>query len=188
MGIRDLRRPSRLGAIGFLLVVMAIASACQPGPYPIDILPEMHYQVSQRMLEPDRLAPPSDAIPTNARLPLGYSTNAAHTPMTWEQAATRTNSVPRDQGLERGRQLFAVNCAACHGKDGHGQSVVAEHFRARGFVPPVDFTSQRAQSRSDGQLYWIIVNGLGNMPPFGDLLTDEDVWSAVYAIREVQGR
>lgn len=176
--MRDLPRPSLLGGVGFLLTVMAIASSCTPGPYPLDVFPEMHYQPSQRILEPDRLSPPPDSVPTSGR----------RVPMTFEQAGPLTNSVPRAQGLERGRQVLAVNCAACHGKDGHGQSIVAEHFKARGFVPPVDFTSQRAQSRTDGQLYWMIVNGLGNMPPFGDLLTDDDVWSAVYAIREVQGR
>jgi mono/diheme cytochrome c family protein len=176
--MRVFRQPSRLGALGFLLAVVAVASACQPGPYPLDVLPEMHYQVSQRILEPDRLAPPPDSVPTSGR----------RVSLAFDQAGALTNPVPRTQGLERGRQVFAVNCSACHGKDGHGQSVVAEHFKARGFVPPVDFAAARTQSRTDGQLYWIVVNGLGNMPPFGDLLTDDEVWSAVYAIREVQGK
>ena len=172
------RQRSRLVPLGLLLVAVAVSTACKAGPYPLDVLPEMHYQVSQRVLEPDRLAPPPDSVPTTGR----------RVPMTFDQAGSLTNPVQRSTGLDRGRQVFAVNCAACHGKDGHGDSVVAEHFKARGFVPPVDFTSARAQGRSDGQLYWIIVNGLGNMPTFGDLLTDDDVWSAVYAIREVQGR
>jgi mono/diheme cytochrome c family protein len=178
VGVRTFRAPHRLAALGLLLAVVAVGAACKPGPYPLDVLPEMHYQVSQRILEPDRLLPPPDSVPTTGRRP----------PLTFDQAAAIGNPVPRAPGLERGRQVFAVNCAACHGKDGHGQSVVAEHFRARGFVPPVDFSSARAQNRTDGELYWIIVNGLGNMPPFGDLLQDDDIWSAVYAIREVQGR
>jgi mono/diheme cytochrome c family protein len=169
---------TRLAALALLVGVTTLAAACQPGPYPLDVLPEMHYQVSQRLLEPDRLAPPPDSVPTTGR----------RVPVTFEQAGTMTNPIPRAQGLERGRQLYAINCAACHGRDGRGQSVVAEHFKARGFAPPVDFTSARAQGRTDGELYWIIVNGMGNMPPFGDLLRDDEVWSAVHAIREVQGR
>lgn len=178
MAVKIFQTLGRLAALGLLLAVVAMGAACRPGPYPIDVLPEMHYQVSQRLLEPDRLLPPPDSVPTTGR----------RVPITFDQAAALTNPVPGPQGLERGRQVFAINCAACHGTDGRGQSVVAEHFKARGFVPPVDFSSARAQNRTDGQLYWIIVNGMGNMPPFGDLLQDDEIWSTVYAIREVQGR
>ncbi len=169
---------TRLGRLGLLVVVVAISTACQPGPYPFDVLTEMHYQQSQRILEPDRLLPPPDSVPTSGR----------RVPITFDQAAAVSNPVQRAPGLDRGHQVFAVNCAPCHGRNGDGQSVVAEHFKARGFVPPVDFRDTRAQGRADGELYWIIVNGLGNMPPFGDLLPDDDVWSAVYAVREIQGR
>jgi mono/diheme cytochrome c family protein len=178
MLVKVLVTRGRLAALSFLIGASILIAACQPGPYPLDVLPEMHYQVSQRLLEPDRLAPPPDSVPTTGR----------RVAISFDQAATMTNPVPGPQGLERGRQVYAVNCAACHGRDGHGQSVVAEHFRARGFVAPVDFSSARAQNRTDGELYWIIVNGLGNMPPFGDILQDDDIWSTVYAIREVQGR
>jgi mono/diheme cytochrome c family protein len=75
----------------------------------------------------------------------------------------------------------------CHGRDGRGESEVARRFAAAGFVAPVDFSTSRVQQRSDGELYWIITNGLGNMPPFGDLLTEEQTWSAVYVIRESRG-
>lgn len=151
---------------------------CAPGAYPIDIFPEMHYQVSQRLLEPDRLAPPSGAVPVTGR----------RASITFEQAGALSNPVQRARGLEQGRQVFNVNCAMCHGKDGRGESEVARRFAAAGFVPPVDFTSARAQQRSDGQLYWIVTHGLGNMPPFNELLTEDQTWSVVHIIREVQGR
>ena len=178
MGVTPLRHHGRVVALAVFLATMVVGAACTPGPYPLDILTEMHYQQSQRMLEPDRLLPPPDSVPTSGR----------RVPITFEQAGPLTNPVQRTQGLERGRQVYAVNCAPCHGRDGRGQTLVGEHFRARGFVAPVDFTSPRPQGRTDGELYWIIVNGLGNMPPFGDLLHDDEVWATVHAIREVQGR
>jgi mono/diheme cytochrome c family protein len=33
-----------------------------------------------------------------------------------------------------------------------------------------------------------MTNGLGGMPPFGNLLTDQERWTLVYFVREVQGR
>ena len=49
------------------------------------------------------------------------------------------------------------------------------------------FLSASVRERSDGQLYWLIVNGIGNMPPFHDLLTEEEVWGLVGYVRSVQG-
>ncbi len=162
-----------------IVAVALLATACFPGTYTIDIFPEMHYQAFQRRLEPERLAPPAGAVPVTGGRPT----------FTFEQAAALSNPVPRTpQTQERARQLFAVNCAICHGPDGRGQSVVAQHFVQAGFVPPADLASPRVRQRTDGQLYWIVAHGLGNMPPFQDLLTDEQLWTVVYLIREVQGQ
>ncbi|MBI4491336.1 MAG: cytochrome c [Chloroflexi bacterium] len=177
-----------------------LAAACTSGQYPLDLFPEMHYQASQRRLEPDRLAPPEGAVPFQGRSsgPELYGPTSAATPapaervaqpaLTFTEAATLQNPVPRTPDtMERARQVFRVNCALCHGQDGHGQSVVAQYFAQAGFVPPVDFASQRVRARADGQLYWIVTNGLGNMPPFANLLAEEERWMVVYVIREVQG-
>jgi mono/diheme cytochrome c family protein len=154
-----------------------LLTACNPGSYAVDIFPEMHYQPSHRRLEPDRRAPPDDAVPVTGGRP-------RHT---FEQAAGLPNPAPRSQEtLQRARQVYAVNCGMCHGADGRGQSLVAGYFRAAGQVPPVDFAGDRVRGRSDGQLYWIVINGLGNMPPFDDLLDEADIWALVHLIREVQ--
>ena len=75
-----------------------------------------------------------------------------------------------------------------HGRDGKGQSVVSQHFQRAGRVPPVDLTGPRAAGRTDGELHWLVTNGLGGMPPFGSLLSDEERWLIVNFIRETQGR
>jgi mono/diheme cytochrome c family protein len=156
-----------------------LAAACNPGAYPVDLFPEMHYQPSQRRLEPRRLAAPDGAVPVTGARPR----------LTFEQAGGLQNPVPRSpETLERARQVYRVNCAMCHGPKGDGQSVIAGFFKGAGVVPPVDFAGERARARSDGQLYWIVANGLGNMPPFGSLLTEEELWTVVHFIREAQQR
>ena len=164
-----------------LLVFLPLAlllSGCYPGAYPIDIFIEMHYQQSQRRLEPSRLAPHPEAVPITGRRPM----------LTFEQAGQLQNPIQRNQqSQQRAARLYQVNCAMCHGADGRGQSPVSQRFQQAGFVPPVDFAGPRATSRNDGQLYWIVTNGLSNMPPFGDLLTDDERWLMVQQIRQFQG-
>ena len=153
-------------------LLLLAAVACGPTAYPADVFPEMHYAPSVRRLEPQRAAPPSDAVAVNGSTP--------H--LSFDEASSLTNPVARTpESLQRAQDLARVNCSACHGPDGHGQGPVATYFSP---VPPVDFRSVRVRNRTDGQLFWIVANGLGNMPAFRDLLSEDDLWSVVLFIRQ----
>ena len=160
------------------ILLLLVSTACNPGAYPVDAFNEMHYSPAHRRLEPDRLASPPDAVPRSGGAP----------DYTWDQASTLGNPIVRNpQNLQRAAQLYQVNCAACHGVDGHAQTTVADHFKRAGFVPPVDLADARVRDRTDGQLYWIVGHGLGDMPAFRRLLTDDELWTVVYFVRQVQG-
>ena len=157
-----------------------LLAACTPtGAYPIDFFYEMHYQQSDRRLEPSRIPPPQGSVPITGGTP-NY---------TWDQVTSLANPVPRNaQTHARAQQLFDVNCSMCHGQNADGNSYIAQQFTAAHQYPPVDLHSDRVVSRTDGQLYWIITNGEGNMPTFHNLLTDDDRWAMVDYIRDLQGR
>jgi cytochrome c553 len=155
-----------------LLAVCLIGTACGPTTYPADVFPEMHYQPSARRLEPQRRSPPADAVPVSGSTP--------H--LSFDEASSLSDPVPAAaDALQRAAHLARVNCAACHGADGHGQGPVAAYFSP---VRPVDFRSDRVRNRSDGQLFWIIANGLGNMPAFRTLLSEQELWTVVLFVRE----
>ena len=166
--------------IGSVATLSLIAAGCNTGSYPLDVFPEMHYQPPHRPLEPQRLSPPDGAVPISGAAPR----------LTFDQVAGLENPVAgTPEGLERARRVYQVNCAMCHGPDGRGGGTLASYY-ARGAaapVPPTDLASPRVRARTDGQLWWIVRHGLGNMPPFADLLAEDEVWLAVRFIREVQG-
>jgi mono/diheme cytochrome c family protein len=158
-----------------------IVVGCNTGSYPLDVFPEMHYQPSQRALEPDRRSPPDGAVPIGGGAPR----------LTFEQAAGLANPLARTPETgAAGRRVYEVNCVVCHGGDGRGGGAMAAYYGrgAAAPVPPTDLASPRVRARTDGQLWWIVRRGLGNMPPFEDLLTEDEVWLVVQLIREVQGR
>jgi hypothetical protein len=155
-----------------LLSICLMLTACGPTTYPADVYPEMHYQPSVRRLEPQRPSPPADAVPVTGSTP--------H--LSFDDASSLSNPVAgTPEALQRARDLTRVNCAACHGADGHGQGPVAAYFSP---VRPVDFRSDRVRNRSDGQLFWIVANGVGNMPAFRSLLSEQELWTVVLFIRE----
>lgn len=173
-----------LAALFFLL-----ATGCRPAPlYPRDIFPEMHYQQSYRSQEPPRLAPPADSVPITGR-EVSYGLI---------QVVGLKNPVPATpQTLTEAKELFRINCAACHGANGRGDGFVGGYFRRANTEPPVDFASERVKSRTDGELFWAITNGFNEvadlrgvtrMPSFRALLTEKQRWTLVHFIRTAGGQ
>jgi len=86
--------------------------------------------------------------------------------------------------IQRGRADFSHYCVVCHGLDGHATGVPF----AAALDPPVpDLGSAAVQSYSDGQLHWILENGLApsGMPAGRGLLNDDEMWRIVLYLRHL---
>jgi mono/diheme cytochrome c family protein len=84
-----------------------------------------------------------------------------------------------------GRLHFADHCAVCHGNDGSGETPMG-----RGMYPkPPDLRAEHTRKLSDGELFWIIENGVRftGMPAFGggEHNNPEDSWKLVRFIRHL---
>jgi len=78
---------------------------------------------------------------------------------------------------------FADHCASCHGNDGSGNTEMG-----RRFYPPVpDMRLPATQQLSDGELYYVIHNGVrwSGMPAWGEAENDPDSWKLVLFIRHL---
>jgi len=91
------------------------------------------------------------------------------------------------QNIADGREMFSRYCFACHGFDGQGTGV--PFFET--VSPPIpSLASANVQAYSDGQIYWIIKNGLwpSGMPASEGILDDDEMWSLVLYIRHLPAR
>jgi cytochrome c len=86
--------------------------------------------------------------------------------------------------IENGRVAFSHYCAACHGLDGQNSGVP---FADRMEPPVPELNSRQVQSYKDGQLKWLIDNGISpsGMPGSSGILTDSEIWSIVVYIRHL---
>jgi mono/diheme cytochrome c family protein len=88
--------------------------------------------------------------------------------------------------LSRATAHFADHCASCHGNDGRGNTLIG-----RGLYPkPPDMTERSTQNLTDGEIYYIIENGIRftGMPAFGEESgNDKDLesWDLVHFIRHL---
>jgi S-disulfanyl-L-cysteine oxidoreductase SoxD len=91
---------------------------------------------------------------------------------------------PTAANIALGQQNFSHYCFACHGLDAQNTGVPF----ADAMSPPVpSLASSGVQAYSDGQLHWIIANGLwpSGMPASRGILDDEEVWSIVLYVRHL---
>lgn len=87
------------------------------------------------------------------------------------------------QVLSEVRAHFADHCAICHGNDGSGKTEIGQNL----YPKTPDLRQSETQNLTDGQIYYIIHNGirLTGMPAWGGPGKDDDSWELVLFIRHL---
>jgi mono/diheme cytochrome c family protein len=83
-----------------------------------------------------------------------------------------------------GKEAFSHYCVACHGMDGQNTGVP---FADRMSPPVPSLASKEVQQYTDGQLKWVIDNGIwpSGMPGSKGTLSDDEIWSIVLFLRNL---
>ena len=83
--------------------------------------------------------------------------------------------------IAQARDHYADHCAVCHDFDGSGDTKIS-----KGMYPPApDMRAERTQSLTDGELFYIIKEGIrfSGMPGFGG--SNDENWKLVQFIRHL---
>lgn len=99
------------------------------------------------------------------------------------------------------REIFNDACAVCHGKSGRGDGERAytkqpapQYFVSEGQPAPMNLTDPQLMARFNddflfslikkGKIGAIMEDGFDTMQPFGQVLSDKEIWSVIRYIRE----
>jgi mono/diheme cytochrome c family protein len=100
------------------------------------------------------------------------------------RAPNRTNPLPATpENLRRGLAHFRENCVLCHGAPGVDPGEIGQ-----GLNPGApDLTLPRVQARTDGQLFWLVDEGIKmtGMPAFGPTHDENEIWKIVAFLRHL---
>ena len=164
-----MRRGTLLILLGIALVVIAIASAASL----------LHGGLSAK------------ATPT--RLEAFVARNARHLAIPRNARQTHNPVLDAPEVQREARLHFADHCAICHGNDGSGDTPIGNGL----YPKPPDLRKPATQELSDGELFWIIENGVRftGMPAFssngdhdhamGNHGGGQDSWKLVHFIRHL---
>jgi cbb3-type cytochrome c oxidase subunit III len=87
----------------------------------------------------------------------------------------------RDALVEKGREVYAANCANCHGADGRGKTQLGEAVEA----PDLTDAAWRKKVGAS-RMAASVARGRGRMPGFDRALTREEIAAVVAYVRALK--
>jgi len=129
----------------------------------------------------------SRAVPSKIEAAIARSAHRLAIPS--DAKSAQNPVIASEQDLRFARLHFADHCAACHDNDGSGQTMYGKGLYPR----PPDLRLPATQDLSDGELFWIIENGVRftGMPAFASAGDHDghggalDSWKLVHFIRHL---
>jgi len=111
----------------------------------------------------------------DSHLPTGYTIPA--------QEVQRANPVkPTEFSIAAGAKYYSSQCAMCHGKDGDGKGDLAVQLELK---MPDYRKAESLAPFTDGELFYILTNGMGKMVGEGDRTPEEKKWNVINYMRSL---
>ncbi len=87
---------------------------------------------------------------------------------------------PTPESLAHAKKMYGYDCAMCHGDkgDGKGDLAVEQKMLTKNFTDPAAL-----KDMTDGELFYVIQNGKGQMPGEADRAKPDDIWNMVVLVR-----
>jgi mono/diheme cytochrome c family protein len=127
----------------------------------------MDRQPSIKPYQAPVLMPPADSVPVTGR------------EIVLQDTELKNPVSPNAESMARGKALFAVNCAMCHGQTSAERGPVGKKL----VPPPPGLDGNLLQGLSDGAIFKAITLGFGRMPPFQNKLSPRERWDLVTFLR-----
>lgn len=106
---------------------------------------------------------------------------AAAAPAMPADAKTLVNPVkPTPESQAQAKKMYGYDCAMCHGENGNGKGDLAVESK----LTLKDYTDPAAlKDITDGEIFYIIKDGKGQMTGEGPRLNTDGIWNMVILVR-----
>ncbi len=92
------------------------------------------------------------------------------------------------EGLQRGKELYTIYCAICHGDKGDGEGYLVREDGGVYPAAPKNFLLDEYVAASNGRFYHAIMYGINVMGSYADKLSYEERWQVIHWIRALQAK
>jgi len=93
-----------------------------------------------------------------------------------------------DAGLAKGKELYTIFCATCHGDKGDGAGYLVRDDGGKYPAQPANFLLDEHLKASNGRYYHAIMHGKNLMGSYSDKINTEERWQVIHWIRALQAK
>jgi|SRR5579875_102801 len=119
-------------------------------------------------------AQPAQAVPGSG------SQEAAYFGVPADISAEANPVNPTPEQMDTAKRMFGYDCAMCHGDNGNGKGNMASTLKTpvKNWQDPTSL-----KGLTDGDLFYMIKKGKGEMPPEEGRQNDAGIWNLVRVVR-----
>lgn len=173
----------KFGIVVILLIGLQRCLYRNPRELNVEFIPEMVHSIPYDAFSENPNFADGKTLqqPVDGTIPRGFLPEYSDGELTEELAGkVLSNSIDSTaNNVIRGEWVYRNYCQVCHGMTGVGDGPVTK----RGVPPPPSLLSDKVKNMKDGQLYYIISNGRGNMASYRSQVQREDRWKVIRFIR-----
>jgi mono/diheme cytochrome c family protein len=129
------------------------------------------------------------SVPVNGHVPYYYEDTEDDRTRAIAELVDNPFPITAD-GLERGQELYNINCGICHGEKGDGVGYLVSEDNPNAAYPaaPANFLLDEHANSSNGRYYHAIMYGKNVMGGYADKLSYEERWQVIHWIRALQAK
>ena len=127
----------------------------------------------------------SVAVPVNGSVPYYYADNEDERLRATAEITKNPYPITKN-GLQRGKELYNIFCAICHGEKGAGNGYLYDNPNAKYPAAPANLVSDVFIAASEGRFYHGIMYGKDVMGSYADKISYEERWQVIHYIRSLQ--
>lgn len=127
------------------------------------------------------------AVPINGNVPYYYEDSDTGRILATNEIIYNPFPITTD-GLARGKDLYNIFCATCHGDKGDGNGYLVREDGGVYPAAPANFLTDEFVAASNGRYYHAVMYGKNVMGGYADKVSYEERWQVIHYIRGLQAK
>ena len=160
-----------------ILIILSVTSCFDKKKPNYRYMPNMYTSLAVETYSEHELLPNGQAAltPVKGTISRGWMPYEYENTLVGKALATKELKMPlavNEENLTKGKELFNIYCAICHGNKGDGQGTLVKREKFLGIPSLAD----KGRNITEGDIYHVMMYGLNSMGSYASQTNEKERW------------